>query len=310
MHPRSACVRLAPTWLARILVMATFVAPSAVTAVSAQATAPAVTVTDSTAQRVALARPAHRIVALSPQLVELAAAAGAGPALVGTVRGADTPPFARSLPRVGDAFSIDLEAIARLHPDLVLAWRSGTPPRQLAALRHLGIPVYWSETRRLRDIAATVRSIGVLAGTSAPADRWADAYDARLHALRQRYADKPPVRVFVQFWAQPLMTAGGTQLISQAITVCGGINPFAALAVPVATVSREAVVAADQQLIVADAANPSAFDAWRAFPSVAAVRHGQFFLLDPALLPRMGARTLDGVQQLCAAMDRARPHTK
>ncbi len=273
---------------------------------SAHFPASGIKVIDDTGRQIVLARPAKRIVALSPQLVELTAAAGAGSSLVGAVKGSDAPPFAQALPRVGDAFSLDLEAIARLHPDLVLAWRSGTPPRQLDALRRLGIPVFWSETRRLSGIAATVRAVGALAGTSTLADRWADAYDARLHALRQRYLRSPPIRVFVQFWDQPLMTAGGTQLISQAISTCGGINPFASLAVPVATVSREAVVAANPQLIVADAPNASVFDAWRAFPTLAATRDHQFFLLDRTQLPRMGARTLDGVAALCGAIDRAR----
>jgi ABC-type hemin transport system substrate-binding protein len=43
-----------------------------------------------------------RIVSLAPSLTELAFAAGAGPALVGTVEYSDYPAAARALPRVGD----------------------------------------------------------------------------------------------------------------------------------------------------------------------------------------------------------------
>lgn len=253
-----------------------------------------------------LPAPARRIVALSPQLVELCFAAGAGSRLVGAVRFADHPPQARRLPRVGDAFALNLEALAQLHPDLILAWRSGTPQRQIAALQRLGIPVYWSDTRALRDIADTVERIGMLAGTETIARAWADAYLRRLRALRRHERDTPTVRVFYQAWATPLITIGGGQLIDHAITLCGGVNVFTALHAPSPQVSREAVLARDPQLIVAASPRRDALRQWTAFPQLSAVRHRRLVLLDPDALPSMGSHVLDGVQQLCEAIDATR----
>ncbi len=261
---------------------------------------------DDAGRAVVLQHPARRIVALSPQLVELSFAAGAGGRLVATIRGADRPPQARRLPRVGDAFALNLESIVALRPDLILAWKSGTPPRQADTLQRLGIPVYWSQTNTLESVARTVQRIGELAGTPEQAAHWVRAYDARLAALRARYAHQPPVRVFYQVWAEPLMTVGGPQLINQAIHLCGGVNPFAPLPVLAPTVSREAVIAADPQIIVAASPNARALDAWTRFPEVSAVRHGQLVLLNPDQLPRMGAHVLDGVAQLCQAIADAR----
>lgn len=272
----------------------------------AHAAAPGPQVHDDSGALLRLAVPARRIVALSPQLVELCFAAGAGPRLVGAVRGADQPAAARRLPRVGDAFGINLEALAMLRPDLILAWRSGTPPRQLAALRRLGIPVYWSETRRLRDIATTVLRIGTLAGTEATAGAWAAGYLRRLHALRAAQRGAPPVRVFWQVWPQPLMTIGGVQLIDRAIRLCGGVNVFGELSTTAPQVSREAVLQRDPQLIVAATPDTHALQGWKEFPQLSAVRHDRLVLLDPEGLPRMGAHTLDGVRQLCQAIDTTR----
>ena len=267
---------------------------------SAVAAAAAPEVHDDLGRVVRLPRPATRVIALSPQLAELAEAAGAH--LVGTVRGADAP----ALPRVGDAFALNLEAIALLHPDLILAWRSGTPPRQRDALRELGVPLFWAETTRLEQIGTDVRRIGRLAGHAARADAWADAFDARLAALRARYAARAPVRVFYQTWARPLMTVGGPQLINQAIALCGGVNPFARLAQPAPAVSREAVLAADPQLIVDASPDAHALEDWRRFPQLAAVRDGGLVTLDADALPRMGVHVLDGVAQLCQAIDAVR----
>ncbi len=263
-------------------------------------------VRDDSGALVRLAAPARRIVALSPQLVELCFAAGAGARLIATVRGADHPPAARRLPRLGDAYALNLEALALLRPDLILAWRSGTPQRQIDALQRLGVPVYWSETRELRDIAGTVLRIGDLAGTQAAAGAWAHAYLLRLAALRRSARGQAPVRVFYQVWPAPLMTVGSLQLIDHAIRLCGGVNVFGALRATAPSVSREAVLARDPQLIVAATRQADALRAWRAFSQISAVRHQRLVLLDPDELPGMGSRVLDGVQQLCQAIAQTR----
>ena len=70
---------------------------------------------------------APRVVSLAPHLTELVFSAGAGDHLVGVVAYSDYPEAARSIPRIGDAFNLDFERLAELTPDLVLAWKSGTP---------------------------------------------------------------------------------------------------------------------------------------------------------------------------------------
>ena len=63
--------------------------------------------------------------ALSPHVTELLFAAGAGAQVVGVVAYSDFPPEATALPQVGGYSKVDLEAVAALRPDLVVAWRSG-----------------------------------------------------------------------------------------------------------------------------------------------------------------------------------------
>ena len=140
-----------------------------------------VAVTDDAGRVVRLAEPARRVVALAPNLVELAYAAGGGAALVGAIRYSDYPPAAKKLPRVGDAFALNLERIAQLRPDLVLVWRSGLPERQRDQLHAIGVPLYDSEIRSVDDIASTLHRLGVLLGTQ-------DDADAAASRLRERWA--------------------------------------------------------------------------------------------------------------------------
>ncbi|MDX1381546.1 MAG: helical backbone metal receptor, partial [Xanthomonadales bacterium] len=95
-----------------------------------------------------LTAPAGRIVTLSPHLAEGLYAAGAGDRLVATVEYSGFPPAAAVLPRVGDAFRLDIERIVALRPDLVVAWDTGNPRPAVAQLRALGLPVWSVEIRR------------------------------------------------------------------------------------------------------------------------------------------------------------------
>lgn len=269
----------------------------------------AVRVTDDLGQRIVLARPAQRIVSLAPHITELLFDAGAGDAVVGASAFSDYPEPARHLPRVGGGSGIDLEAVVALQPDLVIAWASGNPAAQVRRLRALGLTVFESEPRSLEDIPRTLQRFGRLAGTRDTADRAATAFNQRLRALRARYAGRRPLRVFYQAWDRPLMTVNGAHIISDVLALCGGVNIFAeqpGLAPPVST---EAVLARDPQVILIGAGSADAGPLtarWSRWPQLQAVRDGHVLSVPRDLLVRMTPRLLDGVEQVCAQLDRVR----
>jgi iron complex transport system substrate-binding protein len=268
-----------------------------------------VSVTDDAGRHVTLAQPAHRIVSLAPSITDALFAAGAGGYVVGTSRFSEHPAAAKDIPVVGDATMLDLERIVALKPDLIVVWRSGTPAAQVDKLIRLGIPVFFAETTRLADIAAATRRFGVLAGTGVEAGRNADAFDARLATLRATYAGKAKVSVFYQVWDRPLMTIGHAQIIDDAITLCGGRNLFADLAQAAPTVTREAVLARDPEVILAGTEAAASLAAWRASAFLAAVKHGNVIALDAPTLVLPSPAILPGVETLCRVLDQARGRT-
>jgi iron complex transport system substrate-binding protein len=266
-------------------------------------------VTDDAGHAVVLGAPARRVISLGPHLTEMVYAVGAGDALAGVIRYSDFPAAARSLPLVGDAHAVDFERIVMARPDLVLVWSSGLNERHKARLRSLGLTVYESEIRKAQGIPDTLRRLGALLGHAEAADAAARRFETQWQALAEAHRGKPAVRVFWQLWHEPLMTVNREHLISEAMRACGGVNVFGELPLLTPTVSREAAVAADPQLIAtsgraADAARD--FATWRAFGNVDAVRHGRFASIDGDLIGRMGPRFVDGARALCEAIDRAR----
>lgn len=253
---------------------------------------------------------ATRIVTLAPHLTELAYAAGAGGRLVGTVAWSDFPEAARSLPRIGDAFRIDYEALAALDPDLVLGWRRGNPDAMLERLAGLGYRVIALETRRLGDIADQLERIGELAGSGQGGRAAAGEFRARLAALAGRRPGAAPVRVFYQVSARPLMTVSARHVIGQGIELCGGVNVFANLPGLAPVVALEAVLDEAPEAIIGsrydNAGDVDIFAAWRERAHLPATARGALYRIDADYLSRPGTRILEGIEAICASLDDAR----
>ncbi|WP_395700651.1 cobalamin-binding protein [Aquabacterium sp.] len=272
------------------------------------ASAAPVTVRDDAGHVLSLPAPAHRVVALAPHLAELVFDAGAGERLVGVMRYSDFPQAVSRLPVVGDAFAVNLEVIASLKPDLLLMWSSGVNPRQQQRLQTLGVTTFDSEIGSIEALGSTLRRLGTLFGTEAIAEAAAQRAEGRWQALKARYAQRRPVRVFYQLWHEPLMTVNRQHLIAQAIEACGGINVFGQQPLLTPTISWEAAVAADPQVVITGAGRdePARLEAWQRFGRVEAVKRGLVIALDGEQLARMTPRFIDAAQSLCEAIDRAR----
>ena len=272
----------------------------------------AVEAIDATGATVKLRAPATRIISLAPHATELLYAVGAGDRVVGVLDSSDWPPEVTLKPKVGDARALDLERILTLAPDLVVTWPFAAPA-QVGALRDRGVAVFISNPATIDGIAADLERLGALTGTLPTATARAADFRARLARLAAGHAGVRRLGVFYEIWNAPLYTIGGGHLISEAIRVCGGENVFASLSLPAPGVSVEAVLAARPEVIVAGAsggARPAWLDEWKRWSGLPAVARGNFYTVDANLLHRASPRFVDGVAQLCAALDEARTHSR
>jgi len=252
--------------------------------------------------------PAQRIVTLAPHLAEGVFAAGAGERLLATVEYSEYPPAAASLPRIGDAFRLDVERIVALGPDLVLAWDSGNPQQAVAQLSELGLPVWSVEIRAPAEIPDFIDAVGRAAGVAEDAAPVAQDLRRRLRELSGRYRDAAPRRYFYQVDAKPLFTINGEHLISRGLALCGGVNIFAGEPGLAFQTSHESVIVADPDALFApglpDAADPLA--AWREWPGMRAVQNGSLYLLPADEISRATPRFLDSLEQACKLLHNLR----
>src|SRR5947208_7789528 len=104
------------------------------------------TFVDDLGRRFYLAKPARRIVSLSPSSTEILFAVGLDSEIVGVTNFCDYPPQAKLKPKIGSTIP-NLEAILGLKPDLVLG-QDFIRPDTLAKLEQLRVRVFlmWPKT--------------------------------------------------------------------------------------------------------------------------------------------------------------------
>jgi len=240
----------------------------------------------------------EKIVSLAPHLTELLFSLGAGDRIVATVRHSDYPDAATRIPRLGDAFSLSVEAIVDVDPDLILAWSTGGNQRTLQQLRQLGYPIYLNEASVLDQIATTVERIGRLVGETGVGKAHGEDFRNTLAGLAEKNNALEPVRVFFQISDNQLYTINNDHLIGQAITTCGAENVFGELGLPVPMVSLESVLDANPDVILV--ASPyEGFETRWSHEWTRLGWQGRIRYLNASLITRPGLRMLDGIKIMC-----------
>ncbi|MFA5520582.1 MAG: helical backbone metal receptor [Castellaniella sp.] len=249
---------------------------------------------------------ALRVVTLAPHITELVYAAGAGRRLVATVSSSNFPPEARTLPRVGDGLSVNVERLLALQPDLVLAWQHSPATRRLEpVLAGLDIALDWVAPQSLDAIVDAVEDLGRRLGSTETATRKAAALRAELRTLRKRYSARAPVSVFIEVGTAPLYTLGKDALTLDALTSCGARNIFADARRVAPTVGPEDVLHRRPDVVIVAAANGQRIAERRAYWEGLGLK-ARIAGMDPDALLRPGPRLITASGTLCRLVDEAR----
>jgi len=248
----------------------------------------------------------QRIITLAPHLSELVDAAGGAERLVSVSAFSNLPESVKQLPITSDARSIDLEKMKSLRPDLIIYWRGGTSESQIQSIKktfNKDVQFIAVEPKKLSDIATDIETIGKVLGTDPIAKKNADALRSKIAALNtnQKKVGERKVRVFYQVWAQPLMTLNQDHIIGDIIQRCGGEQLFANVKVLVPTVSREAVIKANPEIIFSalDSTKMSTdWSMWSSFQQLSATKNKAFIDLDGDIISRPSPRIMQGAEKI------------
>ncbi len=258
---------------------------------------------DALGREVQLQQQPQRIVALAPSLTEILFALGIGERLVGATKFSDYPAAARSIPRVGSYVDINVERIISLSPDLVIGTADGNQPEKVALLERAGLPVFIVDPRDIRQVIATVVTLGAVCGVAAPSAALAAELAARVDRVVARTAGLPRPRVFLQINAKPIMTANKNSFLHDLVRLAGGSNLAGEETLTYPRISLEEVIKKKPEVIIISSMQRDGnFEAarrqWLRWPVIPAVRDGRVYLVDSDLTDRPSPRVVEGLELL------------
>lgn len=251
--------------------------------------------------------PPERVVALAPNLAEIAADIGAAETLVGLSSYGRAPAAASRAERVGGFVDPSIERIIALGPDLVV----GVPLQHgaLESCRAAGLDVLEVECETMEQALAAYRTLGEALGRRERAEEARGRLEARLDAVRRRVAGLPrPRALFLLGRAgedfQQVFPVARGNFGSELLEIAGGANVLEA-ATP--SLSAESVIALAPEVVIEVAMDDEAGEDLRELPpspvwarlgSVPAVRDGRVASLATSALLVPGPRMDEGAELL------------
>jgi len=266
------------------------------------------TVVDDLNRTVTVPHEPQRVVSLEPSDTQIVFAIGEGGKVVGATKYDDWPTeLANSISSgkivsVGGVLSrtISLETVLGLKPDLVLAWGLGGEQSQvIQQIANAGIPVLVLAPSNMSMIYNDVLLVGKVLNAYHNASNVVKDMQKVVDYVSARVANSPRPSVFYEVWNDPLITASSTSFIGQLIDIAGGNNIFSNVTEQFPTVSLEAVVSLNPQIIIAtNEFNMTASQIANqpGLQGTTAAKEGMVFVLtNPGLVEEPGPRLVEGL---------------
>ena len=243
-----------------------------------------------------------RIVSLAPSVTSILVALGARNLLVGVSKWcADVADVGR-LPRLGDCWSNDADAVMKLRPDVVIG---SVPFKTETVEKLLALPVAFValNPRSLADMESDIRLLGRIAGRSASAEKLIRSVRrefAAISARARRRKTRP--KIYCEAWPNPRITSppwvrelaeiAGAQMVLQPGSRV--TDKQVALAMPDVIVIAWTATG-DRPSVRKTLENP----AWQNVP---AVKNRRVIVLRDELLNTPGPPLVEGAKQLFRAI--------
>ncbi len=240
-------------------------------------------VVDETGRKVTLPEHVHRIVCITPSVVDTLYSIGAGADIVGITDYTFFPPEARRKPSVGDVLRPSLERIASLRPELVLGVATMNSAETIRGVERMGIPVFLVNTVGLEGLYGSIESIGRAIGREREAAAVVEQLRARERKVRLQAAQGKRPSVFLALTIDPCITAGHRAFITELLSAAGARSVTDDVEQDWINMSIEAVVARKPDFILLMTNSPIGLKELRERPgwaSLDAVRMGRVIRID------------------------------
>jgi len=247
----------------------------------------------------------RRYISLAPSTTEILFALGLDQEIVGVSSYCNYPAEAKNKTQVGDFSNPNIEKIVSLMPDYIFCTGLEQAP-VINQLRHLKFNVYVADPVSTEELFKTIAEIGEITHKTKEAGLLVERMKSEIKEVTSKVGlilHEERVKVFIEIWHEPLMTAAKGSFVDELITLAGGTNIAHDLIRPYCNFSAEKVINLNPQCIILaymDKEAPLKLVQQRfGWDKIDAVRNKRIFNdIDPDTLLRPGPRITKGLTEI------------
>ena len=277
-----------------------------------------ISITDDEGYTTNLTSLPQRIISLAPACTQILFAIGDGNKVVG-VTDYDNYPYnfsawiaAGNMTSIGGYSTPNMEAIASLHPDLIVS--DNINDALLPNMRSLEYKVIVINPTSINGIYQDITMVGKATGaqtkaTSVIANITSTISNIQAKIAAANIATKP--KVYYEVWSDPLMSAGSTTWINDVINKAGGVNIFANETQQYPTVASETIVSLNPDVILlptnmgtgtpfyGTVQDVKSTPGWN---TISAVKNDKVYVIDQDVFAEPGPRVADQVYDVAQCL--------
>lgn len=267
--------------------------------------------TDGAGNVVVIAKKPERIISLAPSHTEILYGLGLGDKIVGVTQYCDYPKEALDKPKVGDSFTVNVEKLLELQPDMVIQYW-GMDDSLEKQLEEAGIVLLTFAPQSIEQVKNTIMEIGVAADAEEGARRLVGGMEQKEKEIAAKIdglpKDQPKPKVFYEIeYSSALWTAGQGSFIDELIRLSGGENAASDAEGAYAQYSMEALIEKDPEIYITNTFNMNlagAADIQKrpGFQNITAVQNNRIEILDGNILSRPSQRVVEALELMAKAI--------
>ncbi|MEN1970451.1 cobalamin-binding protein [Lentibacillus sp. N15] len=253
-----------------------------------------------------------RVVSICPSNTEIVAYLGKTNLLVGVDNFSDWPGEVCDLPKLGPDLAIDMEKVAALEPDIVLASLSVPGmERNIAALDEQSLPYIILNPNTLEEIADDIQAVGEALQVPALGKKKAAAFREQIAFFRAKAQEKhTKPGLYWEWWPKPIFTPGKVNWLTEISQLAGAYNIYATEDVANYQTSWDDVKKRNPDHICMvwvgvkeEKMRPELVKRRPGWEDMKAIKAGNIHVMEESLYCRPSPRLLEGLQKLAKRLE-------
>ena len=260
-------------------------------------------VVDDLGRTVTVPMKVTRVVSTAPSVTENVFAVGAGDRLVGVTTFCNYPEEAKSIAKIGDTMTPNMETIVALKPDIVFVSTASQIEAFTKTLEQNGIAVYVTDPKSLEDVFKDLLKLGEIFGTEQKADTVVTNLRQRVANAMAALAGKPRLKVFVQISKEPLFTIGKQSFLTEFLEQCNLMSVTSDIETAYPKLSKETARSLAFDALILSLSDDNA-EPNEVFHNSPAVKNSFVYAFDADTLARPGPRLVDNMESIVTLVHR------